>query len=83
MPDLVIILSLTPFIAGLPLVERLRRRSVGRIPIYVIGWQQSERAVVNLIRCGVDQYMTFPVSLHRLCGKIRRRAEQVGVAERV
>ena len=79
MPDLVIILSLSPFIEGLPFVEELRRHTLGRVPIYVIGWQQSERAVLSLLESGVDQYMTFPISLHRLYGKIRQRAESLGV----
>lgn len=41
-----------------------------RPEIFVISWQHDERTVLGLIDGGVDQYMTFPLSLRRLCVKL-------------
>ena len=43
-----------------------------RPEIYVISWQHSEQTVLGLLEGGVDQYMTFPLSLRRLCLKVLR-----------
>lgn len=69
-PDLVILLSLKPFIEGELLVEWMREQLGRHTVLYVIGWHQRERVVLNLLERGVDQYMTFPVSVLRLCGKL-------------
>ena len=37
---------------------------------YVVSWQQSEQTVLSLLECGVNQYLTFPVSLQRLRAKV-------------
>lgn len=79
MPDLVIILSLSHFVGDSTLVKQLRHHCLRRVAIYVIGWHYSERAVLSLLECGVDQYLTFPISLPRLCGKLCQRTESRGV----
>ena len=38
--------------------------------VYVVAWQHSEQTVLSLLENGVDQYMTFPVNLQRLRGKV-------------
>ena len=48
----------------------LRPAGLGRPLVYVVAWQQAEQTVLSLLECGVDQYMTFPVSLQRLRTKI-------------
>ncbi|MEG0807671.1 MAG: DNA-binding response regulator [Alistipes sp.] len=68
--DVVIVLRLSPFLNGSNPVLGLRPTSLRRPLIYVLSWQQSEQMVLSLIECGVDQYMTFPVSLHRLRKKV-------------
>lgn len=68
--DLVIALHLRPFCCGAEVIGRLRPRRLRRPEIYVVSWQQSEQAVLGLLECGVDQYMTFPLNLMRLRGKV-------------
>ena len=41
----------------------------------MLTWQQAEQTVLSLLECGVDQYLTFPVSLARLRSKV---AEELG-----
>ena len=36
----------------------------------MISWPQSEQMVRSIYRMGVNQYMTLPVSLHRLRRKV-------------
>ena len=60
--DMVIVLRTAPFFCG---PEGLRRPVV-----YVLSWQQCEQTVLALLECGVDQYLTFPVSLQRLRAKV-------------
>ena len=54
----------------LVVVRTLRPAGLGRPLVYVVAWQQAEQTVLSLLECGVDQYMTFPVSLQRLRTKI-------------
>jgi len=68
--DLVIVLRTAPFFCGRELIGRLRPAGVRRPLIYVVSWQQSEQTVLSLLECGVNQYLTFPVSLQRLRAKI-------------
>lgn len=68
--DLVILLTATPFQCGRDVVHTLRPVGLRRPLLYVLSWQQSEQVVLGLLECGVDQYMTFPVSLNRLRGKV-------------
>lgn len=68
--DLILVLEVAPFLAGRNLVERVRPEGLRRPLVYVVTWQQAEQTVLSLLECGVDQYMTFPVSLARLRGKV-------------
>lgn len=75
--DCVIVLGMSKFVDGRISVERLRPRGVRRPQIYVLSWHHSERAVLSLLECGVNQYITFPVDLRRLCRKIVGATEPV------
>ncbi len=68
--DLVIVLRTAPFFCGRETIGRLRPEGLRRPTIYVISWQQAERTVLSLLECGVDQYLTFPLSLQRLRAKV-------------
>lgn len=68
-PDLVIILSIKPFLNGSRLIAEIRQRDKRRPPIYVVSWQQAENVVLSLLECGVDQYFTFPICIGRLRNK--------------
>lgn len=69
-PFLIIILCIAPIINGERLIPRLRNTSKQRTTILVIAWQQSEHTILRLLDAGVDQYMTFPMCMTRLYGKI-------------
>ncbi|MCH5331727.1 MAG: response regulator transcription factor [Alistipes sp.] len=73
--DCVLVLGVSGFIDGRISVERLRPRGVRRPQIYVLSWHHSERAVLSLLECGVNQYITFPIDLRRLCRKVASAAE--------
>lgn len=68
--DLVVVLRTSPFLCGRDVVRNLRPSGLRRPLFYVVSWQQSEQVVLSLLENGVDQYMTFPVSLHRLRSKV-------------
>lgn len=68
--DLVIVLGVSPFLCGGDPVRELRPRGIRRPLFYVVAWQQAEQTVLSLLECGVDQYMTFPLSLQRLRAKV-------------
>lgn len=67
--DLVIVLRAGLFQSG-EVVRFLRPEGLKRPAVYVISWQQAEQTVLSLLESGVDQYMTFPLSLHRLRVKV-------------
>lgn len=66
----VVVLGCWHFSSGRVSAERLRARGCRRPEIYVLSWHHSEQAVLSLLECGVNQYITFPVNLRRLCRKI-------------
>lgn len=68
--DRVMVLDAAMFADGRVSVERLRPQGVRRPEIYVLSWHHSEHTVLSLLECGVNQYITFPVNLRRLCRKI-------------
>ena len=68
--DMVIVLRTAPFFCGRELIGRLRPEGLRRPVVYVLSWQQCEQTVLALLECGVDQYLTFPVSLQRLRAKV-------------
>ncbi len=74
--DLVIVLDATPFLCDSDAVRRLRPTGLRRPAIYVVSWQQAEQTVLSLLECGVDQYMTFPLNLHRLRAKVAHELER-------
>lgn len=68
--DVVIVLHVAPFLCGRDVVREVRPAGLRRPLFYVVSWQQSEQTVLSLLECGVDQYMTFPLSLQRLRAKV-------------
>lgn len=68
----VLILGCSTLADGRISVERLRARGSRRPEIYVISWHHSEHAVLSLLECGVNQYMTLPLNLRRLCRKLQQ-----------
>ena len=68
--DLVIVVGTSAFFSGCDVVRTLRPAGLKRPLVYVVAWQHAEQTVLSLLECGVDQYMTFPVSLQRLRTKI-------------
>lgn len=73
--DLVIILGTAAFFDGSGVVARLRPQGLKRPEIFVMSWQYSEQTVMSLLECGVNQYMTFPVNMHRFRRKVRASIE--------
>lgn len=69
----VVVIGCSTFADGEVAVESLRPRGCRRPEIYVISWHHSERAVLSLLECGVNQYITLPVDLRRLCLKLGGR----------
>ena len=41
-----------------------------------MAWQQAKQSVLSLLECGVDQYLTFPVSLQRLRTKVANELDR-------
>ena len=68
--DIVVVVGAAGFVSGQLSARKMRRRGERRPEIFVISWQHNEQTVTGLIECGVDQYMTLPLSLRRLCRKI-------------
>lgn len=56
--------------SGRDVVRILRPPGLRKPLVYVVAWQQAEQSVLSLLECGVDQYLTFPVSLQRLRMKV-------------
>ena len=68
--DRVIVIGSAPFFDGRISAERLRPNGLRHPELCVIGWHHSEQTVLGLLECGVNQYITFPVNLRRLCRKL-------------
>jgi len=68
--DLVIVVGTSLFFSGRDVVRILRPPGLRKPLVYVVAWQQAEQSVLSLLECGVDQYLTFPVSLQRLRMKV-------------
>lgn len=68
--DLVIMLDIAPFFNGSKPIATLRPRLMRRPELLVFSWQHSERVVLSLLECGVSQYVTFPINIRRIRGKI-------------
>mgnify|MGYP003305991794 FL=1 len=78
-PSLIILLDTAPLRNGCDIVARLRRVHQekttlrGDMAIYVVTWQQSEECVLSLLDSGIDQYLTFPISIERLRHKVYKQ----------
>lgn len=68
--SLLITSHIAPFIGGGDLVDRLCRRSVPRPSIFVISHLRHEPTLLALYESGVDQFISFPLSPHRLLRKV-------------
>ena len=71
-PSLIIMLDIGPLRNGRNIASRLRKAwqeqgtQPRRTAIFVVTWQQSEQCVLSLLESGIDQYLTFPISIERL-----------------
>ena len=71
-PSLIIMLDIAPLRNGHNIASRLRKAwqeqgtQPRRTAIFVVTWQQSEQCVLSLLESGIDQYLTFPISIERL-----------------
>ena len=71
-PSLIIMLDIAPLRNGRNIASRLRKAwqeqgtQPRRTAIFVVTWQQSEQCVLSLLESGIDQYLTFPISIERL-----------------
>lgn len=68
--DVVVLLAAAGLLCGGDAVRAIRPAGLRRPAVYVVAWQQSEQTVLSLLECGVDQYLTLPVSLVRLRRKV-------------
>ena len=68
--DLILVLQAAALLCSGNPVRAVRPAGLRRPLVYVLSWQQSEQTVLSLLEAGVDQYMTFPVSLQRLRRKV-------------
>ena len=74
--DVVLVLRASPFLCGGQPVRALRPAGLRRPALYVLSWQQAEQTVLSLLEEGVDQYLTFPVSLPRLRRKVAEALDE-------
>lgn len=74
--DLIVVLDTGIFFAGGVSVRAVRPAGLRRPAVYVLSWLQSEQTVLSLFEEGVNQYLTFPVSLGRLRRKIAEEIER-------
>lgn len=70
-PDVVVITAIAPLLNGSNIIRSIRPTGERRPTIFVVAWHQSEHIVLCLLESGVDQYMTFPISIGRLENKLR------------
>ncbi|MFP5248886.1 MAG: response regulator transcription factor [Acidobacteriota bacterium] len=68
-PDLVITDLMMPGISGVELCEAIRRRS--QTPIIVLSVRDQERAKVEALDAGADDYVTKPFGIQELLARIR------------
>lgn len=67
---LVIVMGTAAEMCRQEVMDTLRADKTRRTRVFVISWPQSEQMVRSMYRMGVNQYMTLPVSLHRLRRKV-------------
>ena len=61
---------ISPFLGGGDLVGRLCRRPTQRPSIFIISHLRHEPTLLALYESGVDQFISFPLSPHRLLRKV-------------
>jgi two-component system, OmpR family, KDP operon response regulator KdpE len=77
LPDLVITDLMMPGISGVEVTRTIRARSV--IPVLVLSVREHERAKVEALDAGADDYVTKPFSIQELLARVRahlRRAPE-------
>lgn len=75
--DLVLVSGAGGLLSSPRPLAALRSGGLQRPLVYVVSWLQSEQTVLGLLEEGIDQYLTFPVSLQRLRAKV-----ETGLARR-
>ena len=76
-PDLVVTDLMMPEISGVELCREIRKKS--RTPILVLSVRDQERAKVEALDAGADDYVTKPFSIQELLARVRahlRRAPE-------
>lgn len=68
-PELLIAALFTPRVGGTDLCRRIRERS--SVPIIVVSERHDERATVDALDSGADDYLTKPYSTDELMARIR------------
>lgn len=77
-PDLVITDLSMPNMQGLELCSRIRTKS--QVPIIVLSVRGEERAKVEALDAGADDYVTKPFNLNELLARVRAGLRRAGVA---
>jgi len=83
-PDLLVTDLMMPGMTGVDLCRAVRRRS--RTPILVLSVRDQERAKVEALDAGADDYVTKPFGIQELLARVRaqlRRAPERNTQERV
>jgi len=71
-PDLVILDWMLPYLSGLELCRRLRRRAATRgLPVIMLTARGEEEDRVRGLECGADDYVTKPFSPAELVARVR------------
>lgn len=68
--DLVIVVGTAAQMCRHEVMETLRADKRRPPRVFVISWAQSEGVSRRMLTLGVNQYMTLPISLHRLRRKV-------------
>src|SRR5512147_1232817 len=76
-PDLVITDLSMPNMQGLELCSRIRAKS--QVPIIVLSVRGEERAKVDALDAGADDYVTKPFNLNELLARVRAGLRRAGV----
>ncbi len=69
---LIIFLEMAPYFTSMNIITHIRRNTPHPPSIFVISTSHSESDILNLLECGVNQYITLPINIHRLRDKIYR-----------
>lgn len=69
------------FLCGADIVRRMKSRRIPKPKIYLLSWLQGEQTVMSLFESGVDQYLSLPVNVPRLVGKISREFDPAAGGE--